>query len=255
MSSIRTIMLSGLLLGGGAAAATELPPVPDLEPPATAAFASSDGWYVRGDVGYAASIDPKVKAAGVPFARERLDKGVSLGGGLGYKFNSWLRADVTGDYYLPRDFRGLAFAPLGAVPMTARVELSSWSLLFNGYADFGTWSGITPYLGAGIGVGQVEIRNHAAGLPDANGGITHGNGRRTSLAWALMAGAAIDITSQLKIDVGYRYSNLGDARAGASIGGARVRFKDVQAHDVRIGLRWMFAEPTAQAEPTLSRLY
>ena len=52
----------------------------------------------------------------------------------------------------------------------------------NVYADLGTWSGITPYVGAGIGYGMTNI----TGLTD-QGTALGGPGRRLSSAMARKA--------------------------------------------------------------------
>ena len=69
----------------------------------------------------------------------------------------------------------------------------------------------------------------------------------TSLAWSLMAGVTYDITPGLKLDIGYRYINMGKAVAGdfynpglpgQTFGPFTV--KGIQSHDLKIGMRWMF---------------
>ena len=98
--------------------------------------------------------------------------------------------------------------------------------LVNGYVDIGTWYGITPFVGAGVGVAQ----NRLSGLTDTgftyspsvftNGGAPTGgyfsNGSKTNFAWALMTGLDFNVTENLKLELGYRYLNYGKFASGGS---------------------------------------
>jgi opacity protein-like surface antigen len=62
-----------------------------------------------------------------------------------------------------------------------------------------------------------------------------------------MAGVEYPISDRLSLDLGYRYLNLGDAKTGGvterfSDGSAgattSVEYKDITAHEVRLGLRY-----------------
>jgi opacity protein-like surface antigen len=69
------------------------------------------------------------------------------------------------------------------------------------------------------------------------GGMRLLSQRDTLLAWALMGGVAFDMTSNLKIDLGYRYSRLD----GSDFDGeATFRPREVNAHEFRIGARYLF---------------
>jgi opacity protein-like surface antigen len=43
----------------------------------------------------------------------------------------------------------------------------------------------------------------------------------------------------MMVDLGYRYINFGDTKSGADASGS-MTFKNVAAHEVRVGLRWSF---------------
>jgi len=61
-------------------------------------------------------------------------------------------------------------------------------------------------------------------------------------AWNVQAGASYQITDNLLLDANYRYVDLGDVKSkkipAASRDGS-VKFKDLQAHEVRVGFRYM----------------
>ncbi|WP_348649855.1 hypothetical protein [Sinorhizobium sp. BG8] len=84
----------------------EIIDAPEIDIASTAA--SAQGWYVRGDVGYAAWIkgdrpkandnQPFVITPG-SFDDARFSRPVSVGLGVGYQFNDTFRADFTADIY------------------------------------------------------------------------------------------------------------------------------------------------------------
>ncbi len=81
------------------------------------------------------------------------------------------------------------------------------------YFDIPTGSMITPYLGAGAGYGW---------------GTVDGGRDRDGFAYALMAGASVDLTDNVSADVGYRFRNVlssGD---------------NPMEHQVLVGLRYKF---------------
>jgi opacity protein-like surface antigen len=54
-----------------------------------------------------------------------------------------------------------------------------------------------------------------------------------------MAGVAYDLTTHTKIDVGYRYLNMGKINGVASASGASPTSAKSTAQEVRIGLRYV----------------
>ena len=79
----------------------------------------------------------------------------------------------------------------------------------NGYFDLGTWHCITPFVGGGVGIAAHKF----AGLTDLAGeprpGRRHRAATPTNFAWAVMAGLALNVTPNLKIELGYRYLDMG----------------------------------------------
>jgi len=69
----------------------------------------------------------------------------------------------------------------------------------------------------------------------------------TQLAWAVHAGLGYDVTPNLKLELAYRYLNMGDAQAGKLVcaggicPGTVYSYKDLESHDIKIGMRWMLA--------------
>ncbi len=156
---------------------------------------------------------------------------MTAGLGIGIK-TSWLRTDVTIDYATPMKYQGTVAAPGDT---TAKIQPTTG--LFNGYLDLGTWYHISPYIGAGVGASYTRVSDYASAVaPPFSGDV---NKAQWKFSWAGMAGIAYAISHDLMIDVGYRYLNIGDVSTGSDAFGA-MTFKNVAAHEARVGVRWSF---------------
>jgi opacity protein-like surface antigen len=227
--------------------AADLPPPPPapLPPPVVG------GWYLRGDIGYKFYADPEAdwddSVAGLDFDDEQLDDTGMIGVGVGYQFNPWFRADVTVDYEWPSDFEATTPcpAPCGGGGATVNLETGEFSAitaLANVYVDLGNYYGFSPYVGAGAGFSYLMM-DDIASLNGDGTIVDVGDADDWSFAWALMAGLAYHFTPQLALDVGYRYLNLGEIDSDtvpAGVGDGDFTYDDLQAHEVRVGLRYSF---------------
>jgi opacity protein-like surface antigen len=288
-----------------AAAADLGPPPAHLPPvPVAAPIAETSGWYLRGDIGVG-QMDGKFDTLqtgfpATPGTHESFNSVFFGGAGVGYQFNSWLRADITGEFRGSSAFTykdrfcydraanlagGTGYCPPGQIPPSRngsagvnsiRGNITSSVFLANAYVDLGTWHGLTPFLGAGIGFaqhrmhgvvdnGSVDAFNPAV-ISGANPNGYNGTATtlglvadrtKTNVAWALMAGVGYDVTPNYKVELGYRYLNLGSVGSGASncvtfgctTPAYFVRAKSLDSHELRIGMRWMFGGPTYAAAP------
>jgi opacity protein-like surface antigen len=234
-------------------------PAPQAAPPVVS---QSSGWYLRGDVGYAftdlrgANYFQGSNSNLVDFSSSSLDDNFTLGGGVGYQINNYLRADLTMDYLFSSDFNGSTHGDCGAcgpgftsVAATSHdvASMTAFSLLANAYVDLGTYGAFTPYLGGGLGGTYVKWDNlHNTSCADddsssCDGTVSH-NGRGSwRFTYALMAGTAIDLTCNLKADVGYRFRHIegGDMFGYAENGGPGYD-KGINIHEARLGARYTF---------------
>ncbi len=146
------------------------------------------GFYLRGDAGWS-----WLNYSGPD------DSAFAVGGGVGYQYNEYLRADLRADW-------------AGNFNKGAS-DTSVSTVTGNMYLDIPTGSMITPYLGAGLGYGWA-IDDVG---PDKEG-----------FAFALMAGASVDLSESLSADVGYRYREIMD------------NGQNPREHQVLVGLRYKF---------------
>ena len=236
---------------------TYMPPVEDYAP---------TGWYLRGDIGmtnqrfkglHQRLYDvPGTTVEAVGFG---WDSSTFFGIGAGYKFNDWMRADITGEYRGKANFHGSDHVTFngGEGVDNYSGSKSEWVFLANAYLDLGTWWCVTPYVGAGVGMANVRIH----GFRDDgfnNFGISTAyaaDADKWNFAWAAHAGITYKVTQSMNIDLGYRYLSLGNGTTGATrafdnsfVNGGPFTFKDISSHDVKLGVRWML-EPTPRSQP------
>jgi opacity protein-like surface antigen len=256
--NIHTALLAATVAfaAGGSAFAADLyePPVVIDTPPIINDYPQvvdhgggiGGGWYLRGDVDYHWSRlkGTEYTTYGVPggssqFATTKLKEAWSIGGGIGYRINSHLRTDVTVDWMSKSNFTGSTVGVCGGLPCTSS-DVGGYSalvLLANAYVDLGTYSGITPYVGAGVGGARVAWND----LENTVGGVTtrHRGTASARFAYALMAGASYCVNDKLDVDVGYRFMDTSGGRMFEYAPAAGPGYdKGLQTHEVRAGLRW-----------------
>jgi opacity protein-like surface antigen len=234
--------------------------------------AVAEGWYIRGDLGYAGWIkgdEPshRIEAFGATFSEGEFDntrfsQPVSYGAGMGYQFNNFLRTDLTADFS-SSSLKGRSdidspciTAPAGTTcGLGVKADYNAIQMMANGYVDLGTYAGITPYVGAGAGVTYMnwdDFRTQASceNGTGACGGTTFEElrvkgGDSWRFTYSLMAGAAIDLTNRVKLDLGYRFTDMNGGRMfggtvdvpGVGEVSARGRDDGFQKHEFRAGIR------------------
>jgi len=255
MGNLRKWALLGafaVIVQGGAALAADIPETPVVAlPPASVEFGS--GWYLRGDIGYKLYAAPDAHFDVIGYGdmiNESMSNVFAAGGGVGYKFSPWFRADFTLDYEWPSHFHGNLPCPSGScTPGTdfsdEFADISAWAGLANVYLDIPMMGegilGITPYVGAGVGFSRLTTTNVNFVNPPADPGSgTWPGASKWNFAWALMAGFSYNFTQRVALDVNYRYLHLGDAISGpTTFGGEPIHYDNIHASEFRVGLRWM----------------
>lgn len=267
MRSVKFILAAGAAsLLSNVAFAADMPgmmpaPAPYYAPPQQ----DFGGWYLRGDIGMTnthGTLDNNLyhtaNTLGVQQIGHEFTSGTSYGVGVGYQFNNWFRADVTGEYRSKVNFSGTDYAHVAAlggytggpfdIGDTYRGGYSSWVTMVNAYVDLGTWWCITPFVGAGVGgaynktSGLSDITN----LPFAGSALYQTNGAgKWNLAWAAHAGLAYKVTNNFTIELAYRYLDLGSVGMGygssfdgSNAGQSSFQYKDLTSQDIRLGVRW-----------------
>lgn len=267
--SIRILLSLAILSPAAAQAADYDPPIYVEEVEEVVPVEVGSGWYLRGDVGYIfdSGIDgvdytafDGVGNVSASFNSASIDPDFSWGGGFGYSFTDYFRVDATVDGFradfdgsTTSDFPCLADPDVGTTCRSSNnSEVSAISVMANGYVDLGTYVGLTPYVGAGLGYSYVSwdsLRDTTYCVDDVNpcggtaavGSSNHSGENGWRFTYALMAGLAYDLSNNFKLDVGYKYraidggdmfgwdsaDSFGDGSHGT-----------IDTHEVRLGLRY-----------------
>jgi len=187
MTKFKGVLLAtALVLIPGAAMAADMP----IAEPVPEPYVGVGGWYLRGDAGWSF----------LDWNGPKNDNAFTGGGGVGYKWNDWFRSDIRADY-------------AGTYSQGGGDDMSTVTLLGNGYVDFPLTPLFKPYVGAGAGYGWVMDRP---------------GGDESGFTFALMGGVTFDVSQQFAIDVGYRFRDI------------MIKGPDVKDHSVLAGLRYMF---------------
>jgi len=245
------------------------------ELPVTQTVEIGTGWYLRGDLGYSTktrgaatnysvfSAGPPATYTGTAFNSSSLENDWSGSMGVGYNFTDYLRADLTFDYSRGR-FAGAtssATACTGlATGQCASVDsqnVEQYGFMANAYVDLGTFVGFTPYVGAGAGVTRVtwkpynndqscvSVAGNACGATAATDRTRSGT-ESWRFTYALMTGVSYDLSKDLKLDLGYKYSKIKSGNQSgfdattmaAGAAGFQVQDNGFERHEVRVGLRY-----------------
>jgi len=170
-----------------------------------------------------------------------LSDGVSLGFGLGYKFNRYIRSDV--------ELARRAYELQNLIPATSKSsrplvgEAELYSAMLSGYLDIpfldrsaDRTAGIVPYIGGGIGVGILNANDVAVAI-----GVGYSktySGSAVVPVAHLSAGLTIPISDQVDIDLGYKYFLMGDLSGTRR--GVKGESQLFRAHSALAGIRYNF---------------
>lgn len=182
--------LAGLSLAGVARAQTAIDPQ----------------WYVRGGVG--ATYQDEINAT--PSVKG--EAGWTADAAVGRQIDSNFRAE--GQILYADDEQKVG---------EGRIKVLAG--LANAYYDFDTGTKLKPFIGAGVGIGQVKLDDSAI------------DGDDTGFAYQLQAGVAYPINDKLSAQVGYRYLGVNDVEIGS---GAQAIRGDYHDQAITMGLTYKF---------------
>ena len=277
MRSLKVALFVGAALAAAvnAASAADLPPIMQPRPMAPVQVEEFGGWYLRGDVGVGVQSfktfdHTQTNPAFVWPASWRIDQQnigdtFFIGAGVGYQWNSWLRFDATAEYRGSEKLKVLGsyteFCPGGRCFDLYDGNHSAIVVMANAYVDLGTWWCLTPFVGAGAGFAQHRF----SALTDvgyiSNGTTGFGYAQTDSsewkFAWALHAGVAYNVSQNFKMELAYRYLNMGSvntpiidcASGGCATGGGPTAYytmREFSSHDFKLGMRWMLSPDVPQ---------
>jgi opacity protein-like surface antigen len=218
--------------------------------------------YFRADVGYSGSADPEVTwpvtdATTGDFITDHV-RNIGCGSG-----SRGFRGEVTLGYHGDRKYDGEPYpwvpGPCGIacpppVDDPMHTSITTYTLMVNGYKDLGNFRGFTPYIGAGVGIAYNIVDDVYFTDNPALVNQIHGD-RDIAFAWSLMAGVGYQFSARSVVDVGYRYIDMGKATSErhdtAGFVNPRVNIDDLEAHELKVGLRYHFGQADCCAYPAI----
>ncbi|MDR2337603.1 MAG: outer membrane beta-barrel protein [Deltaproteobacteria bacterium] len=119
--------------------------------------------------------------------------------------------------------------------------VESKTFLFNVYYDFTNCSKFTPYIGAGLGLAHTTLDMNYFGDDGGNDWYAGGSKTNNKFAWQVGTGVAYNITDKTALDLGYRFTDLGEISADADRNSNPGAVKaDLKSHEILLGLRYTF---------------
>ena len=108
-------------------------------------------------------------------------------------------------------------------------KVSNKALMFNVYYDMPFWGSIIPYVGGGLGMSFLELKNNNAANSFSD--------KATKFTWQVGAGVAYAFTENWAIDAGYRYSDAGEFSQTKNNEKVKATAK---YHEFLLGIRFSF---------------
>ena len=239
------------------------------------AFAEQIGVYVAPKFVYGYTQMQRMKAPGVydsgtpisiPSNKIGNKTDNAFGGALaiGYDFNKKFQVPVRAEleYAIFSEVSGKRswdgnYPFFDGVPsnnnVSTKQKLQIQTLFVNAYYDFRNSTAFTPWVGAGLGMAFINSKGNfffddPGYDPDEHFGLSLSSKTSTNFAWNVGAGVAYDFTSNISLDLGYRFAGLGKAETKSATGEngynefltAKAKTSNVYMHQLMLGLRFTF---------------
>lgn len=161
--------------------------------------------------------------AGYSFGKSDVGDAGIIGIGAGYHINKHLRSDLT-----------LGYRGWGNIDMKADTQSKTdvWSMpvLANFYLTYPIHNQFNIYGMGGLGIAWNKTDN----MTDAKGAT------KSNFAWTTGAGIEYILNKCMSLDLGYSYTDLGQARVKARDGYTGKSKQDVRSNDVKLTARYYF---------------
>jgi opacity protein-like surface antigen len=265
LSQKLTVISAALLFtfSSNALAGDYYPPDQMDDAPEVTVVEFGTGWYLRGDIGYSGTVDPGFSIGGTTFDQD-LGNGHSFSFGAGYMINDYLRVEGSMEYTGNLQYNDQFVVNCSVWTITGlcsgedSVAVAATSVSLNGYVDLGNFRGFTPYVGGGVGITHLNWEDYTytnrcrvvdVGDCDPsppNSSQLGSNVVPSNTEWkatgSLMAGFAYDLTKNLKLDIGYKFTYIGGGTVADDIpttaGFTDLEYDSFNIHQVKVGLRY-----------------
>lgn len=194
------------------------------------AAVAQDGFYISGGAGLNWLHDAEVSTS--PSRDADFDGGWGALGALGYRFGNWRVEGEVG--YRANDVDEVSGGAGGG-------DMRSLSAMVNAIYELGAFSGVRPYLGAGIGWARVKLNDASL----AGAALT--DDADSQFAYQGLLGFQVPLANALNLDVGYRYFATLDPKFRNAAGNSFD--SEYRSHMVMVGLTYSFGAPAPAPRP------
>ena len=143
--------------------------------------------------------------------------------GIGARLNHYFSTDLTAQY---RPWGKQKFSKDGE---SEKTDMYSMGAMMNVYASYPVWQMLSIYATGGVGYTYNKTDTSA---------LLKGKGK-SNFAWNIGAGIEYALTDCISLDMGYRFSDLGKARARVKATGDSITEK-VRYNDIKLGMKYYF---------------
>jgi opacity protein-like surface antigen len=192
----------------------------------SAAPVSAKGPYVGGQAGVVFLSDSDIQQ-GPTTLTSSFDTGYGLGLTGGYSFGMFrLEGEL---FYKTNAFEETSAA---GVSLPADGDMTALGLMVNAYFDFKNNTAFTPFIGVGVGMAQVSIKDLTIG------GLAIADDDDAVFAYQGIAGVGYSVTPALTLDLAYKYTATADPEFTDLSG---VPFEaEYMSHNIMAGVRFNF---------------
>lgn len=191
-------------------------------------------WYIGLGLGLTGTQDSSISATGTN-GDLSLDNGYTANASIGYM------PPVQGTPGGPRVEAEVLFSEgdvgtstVNGVSTSVNGRLRQTSYMVNALYDFNMNSSVMPYLGAGLGWGQVRLPKNST-----LGNVTD---QDNVFVWQLLTGIGYQPISlpYTVFNLGYRFHATGDSNFGTSTAGVNLSLDPIYTHSIEAGMKFRF---------------
>lgn len=188
---------------------------------------AAGNFYATLSGGVAIMPDPEITDTTLPGVTGEVgtEPGFSLSGAIGYRYDKRFRGEIE-LAYRENDIDRLSITAFGlAASGSASGDVSSFSGMVNGYWDIAIDAPVKPYVGAGVGISEVEAELTVGG--------TTAKSDDTVFAYQFMGGVIYEVSPTVDIHLGYRYFATADPEFSTTE-------SEYETHNVEVGVTYKF---------------
>ncbi len=203
--------------------------------------AGAGEWYSSVSLIAAYAEIDQIRSTGKPLgplnSTGRADEVVGFGLALGHDWSKapW-RTELEYIWRYRTDMNFNQLLPGGRVN-GFKNDIRTQQLMANVYLDLPQGKRFHPYMGTGAGVVRHDVETDRSIDLTFSGGQFKESG--TDFSWAVMAGVVMDRFYGGKLQLGYRFTQLGKVRTSRYPDGAQFEAKEYLSHDIVIS--WQLA--------------